>query len=192
MSQQWNTTQAYFKKLYDFEADPFHNWDNSYEVTKRQKALSLLSRPYYDSIFEPACGNGSFTKDLAEITRYILASDWSYSALTQAMKHCQGQSQIEFLLADFPSDLPPHRFDLIVLSEVLYYFSVEQQKEVYHALRKIAKEDAEILLVHWRGKSQDYPSHGDEVHLLARSSGLFRTIREEQSPKYNILLGQIL
>ena len=66
----------------------------------------------------------------------------------------------------------PGRFDLIVLSEVLYYLGDADLDELIARLPESLTPTGEVLAVHWRWRVEEYPRTGDEVHAALRSSAL--------------------
>jgi SAM-dependent methyltransferase len=62
-----------------------------------------------------------------------------------------------------PDERPEGRFDLIVLSEVLYYFSRADLARVAAWVGEALEPDGTALLVHWLGETPDYPLAGDEA-----------------------------
>ena len=74
-----------------------------------------------------------------------------------------------------PEDLPQWTFDLVVASEVLYYFSPEELAGVLDALDAVMPRGATLLAVHWRGLGT-HRLTGDQVHAVLRARpGLVRT-----------------
>ena len=66
-----------------------------------------------------------------------------------------------------PSDLPDGPFDLVVASEVLYYFARRRAAARCSTPGGRAGRPAALLLaVHWRPPTRTYPLRGDAVHAL--------------------------
>ena len=69
-------------------------------------------------------------------------------------------------------------FDLIVLSELLYYFDDADLGQVLGLGIGSLRPGGQILAVHWRHPAPDHPRTGDEVHEdLAAHPGLARLAR---------------
>jgi len=58
------------------------------------------------------------------------------------------------------------QWDLIVCSEVLYYFDAELLATLLDALEGALRPGGVLLAVHWRPRSPTYPLSGDEVHTI--------------------------
>lgn len=184
-----STDREYFDKLYEATVDPFRIWQSEYEQSKRSHAMSLLQKPRYPSAFEPGCGNGAFSLDLSSRCEQLTAVDWSEDALKAAALHCAGVPNIDFYALDFPKSLPNQKFDLLVVSELLYYFSDEKLGHFFEILPDIVKPSGEILLVHWRGKSDDYPSNGDLVHKAFHDHASIKVLETFEHPQYLVSSG---
>jgi hypothetical protein len=69
--------------------------------------------------------------------------------------------------------MPAGPFDLIVASEVLYYFPREEMLAVLQGFERELAPGGALLAVHWRRETKTYPLQGDEVHeLLAQNTRL--------------------
>ncbi|MHB1536282.1 MAG: class I SAM-dependent methyltransferase, partial [Acidimicrobiales bacterium] len=62
-----------------------------------------------------------------------------------------------------PEDWPAGPFDLIVLSEIAYYFAGEDFDRLHQAVTATLEPRGTLLAVHWR-QDTDYPLSGDEAH----------------------------
>lgn len=187
-----STDRHYFQKLYETSVDPFHNWRNDYEDSKRAQALKLLQKPFYRTAFEPGCGNGALSRDLSTRSGQLTSVDWSADALRAASLHCAGIPNIDFYEMDFPAILPHKTFDLMMVSELLYYFSDMRLKKFFASIPEIVKPGGEVMLIHWRGASDDYPSVGDAVHDEFHKLQTVRHLQVFEHPQYLISSGIVL
>ena len=87
----------------------------------------------------------------------------------------------------FPNSLPDGSFDLIVASEVGYYWSLADLHRATDWMLAAARPEATLLLVHWTAPVHDYPLTGDTVHEQigrhAQTAGFVNT-RSEREPEY--------
>ena len=67
-----------------------------------------------------------------------------------------------------PEDTPDGPFDLIVCSEVLYYWDRDLLCEALEKLCARLEPGGSLLAVHWRPRTETYPLQGAEVHALLR------------------------
>jgi hypothetical protein len=72
---------------------------------------------------------------------------------------------VTFRVANLPAEFPEGTFDLIVLSEVLYYFDKTDLERVARSCIDAISRDGEIVLCHWLGET-DYPLAGVDASEL--------------------------
>jgi SAM-dependent methyltransferase len=72
-----------------------------------------------------------------------------------------------------PGQWPDETFDLIVFSEILYYFGDRDLEQVLDYGVRALRPGGTLLAVHWRHPVTEYPRSGDDVHrALAARPGL--------------------
>lgn len=83
--------------------------------------------------------------------------------------------------AAIPEQWPKGRFDLIVLSEILYYFGEPDLGRVIGKAVGALEPDGTLLAVHWRHPGRKQPRSGDEVHeILGRQPRLARLVSHSE------------
>jgi hypothetical protein len=92
--------------------------------------------------------------------------------------------------ADLSSEIPKGPFDLIIFSEIGYYFTRDVLAALASDLARTLDEGGEFVAVHWLGHSQDHVLHGDVVHqvleqILEAALGLER-VKAHRAPGYRI------
>ena len=167
---------GYFRDLYASSADPWGMTDRWYETRKYALSLALLPRERYASAFEPGCSIGVLTARLAPRCDRLLACDTAAAAVESARARTAGLPGVRVEQRAIPRQWPPEpSFDLIVLSELLYYFGDTDLDEVLRLSTRALRPDGHLLAVHWRHDAADYPRTGDSVHAaLAANRGLAR------------------
>ena len=138
----------------DYWEEVFSNqdpWDysNRYEQTKYNQTIALLPERKFKRALELACAEGHFTQMLAAQVDNLVATDISKTALERAQEACAEHSNITYQQLDLKNGQIPGQFDLIVCSEVLYYF--ESRKSLAKIARKLAMHLAPggmILMAH--------------------------------------------
>jgi len=169
LSLPWSA--AAFEERYRKTEDPWSFTTSAYERNRYQTTLNALIRPAYGSVFEPGCSVGELTVMLAGRCRSILATDISASAVTTAKRRCAKLSNVSIRCAEFSvATFPRGSFDLIVLSEIMYYFSTREATEMSANIHKHMLPGAELVAVHWLGHSRDHQMHGDQVHNILATS----------------------
>lgn len=177
----------YFEQLYKNNPDPWEFETSAYERDKYAATITALGSERAESALEVGCANGVLTQALADHCQALLAIDVSPTALRQAKARCADLPHVTFRLAGLPDDEIPGAFDLIVLSEVAYYWDDRDADRAAEIFRRQHKPGARLLLVHWLGET-DYPVSGDEAtERLRRSLGeAIRVEHETRTAKYRL------
>jgi SAM-dependent methyltransferase len=156
---------AYFDALYASDPDPWNFAASPYEQDKYALTIKALPRPRYQSALEVGCSIGVLTRLLASHCDAVLAIDTAGTPLTDARRRCGDLPGVRFEQMFVPRQWPNGKFDLILLSEVVYYLSREDVGRLAtRAGRSLALRGC-VILVHWTGLT-DYPLSGDEAFTL--------------------------
>jgi len=154
---------GYFDALYAADPDPWRFETSAYERDKYDATLAALPRARYRSAVEVGCSIGVLTRRLAERCDRLLGTDVSAVALEAAAARCAHLMHAGFETSYLPESAPRGRFDLVVLSEVLYYFDKGELALLAATLEAQFANDTNVLLVHWLGPTPDYPLTGDQA-----------------------------
>ena len=157
-----------FEALYRDDPDPWRFATSAYEQRRYDLTAAVLQRPRYRRCFEPGCAIGELTRRLARRCDTVVALEPSSSALAVARDRLRALSNVDLRAGALPEDWPEGDFDLVVLSEVGYYFETEGVR--YLAERTLASlaKGGEVVAAHWRGRSEDHLLHADAVHAELR------------------------
>jgi SAM-dependent methyltransferase len=172
---------AYFDAMYQAAADPWGFEDRWYEQRKYAISLALLPAARYRSAFEPGCSVGVLTRTLAARCDVLLSCDVAAAAVRATAGCAAGLAHVRVEQHDISREWPAGRFDLIVFSEILYYFGDHDLEQVLKNAVSALEPEGTLLAVHWRHPVADYPRSGDDVHrVIAAQSGLARLVRHEE------------
>lgn len=153
----------YFDELYAADADPWGLATSAYEQRKLALLLASLPRQRYANAFEPGCAIGVTSLALAERCDQLLAVDAAAAAVREAASRTAGRD-VEVRQARVPDDWPRGPFDLIVLSELLYYLHEAARRELAERILGSVAAGGDVVLVHWRHAFAEAPATGDLVH----------------------------
>lgn len=153
----------YFDSLYALNGDPWDFATSAYEAAKYAATLAALPQPRYARALELGCSIGVLTRELARRCGSLLAADLSAAALTRAREHCADQTHVTFEQRDLARSFPAGTFDLILVSEVAYYFSPHDLGNLRANVAAALAPGGHLLLVHFTGQT-NYPQTADEVH----------------------------
>ena len=153
----------YFESMYQTSHDPWGFADRWYEERKRAVTLAALPEPRYLSAFEPGCSIGLLTLGLAQRCDSLLASDLSPVALREAADRLRGWNNVYLERQSLPHEWPTGKFDLVVLSEILYYLSPTDLDDMIAKASCSIMAGGTLLSVHWRRDVPDHPQQGNQV-----------------------------
>lgn len=175
-------SQAFFESKYRNDPDPWNFASSAYELGRYQATLEALADRQYRRAFEPGCSIGILTARLAAVCGQVEALDISPTAVESARKRCKAFPNVNIVCGALPEFIPGGRFDLIVFSEIGYYFDERQLQELGQTLVKQLLNPGTLLAAHWLGESADHVLTGDRVHeLLGALDGLRHVHSERHS-----------
>ncbi|HVC23570.1 MAG TPA: SAM-dependent methyltransferase [Candidatus Dormibacteraeota bacterium] len=173
---------AYFESLYAANPDPWGFETRWYERRKHALTVASLPRPRYQRVFEPACSNGRLSSLLAPRCASLLAVDAVGAAVERAQRRLANQTHVKVEQRQLPAEWPGGTFDLIVVSEFLYYLDGDDLGAVIERILAALELEGTLVAVHWRHPVAGYPLTGDAVHRSLRSTpglALLASHREE-------------
>ena len=166
---------GYFRDVYAASPDPYGLAERWYEARKYAVSLALLPRQRYGAAFEPGCSIGVLTELLAARCDDLLACDAVPDAVASAQARTARLPGVRVERRHLPGDWPAQSFDLVVFSELLYYFGDADFDKLLTLGIAALRPSGQLLAVHWRHPAPDNPRTGDQVHArLARDARLAR------------------
>jgi SAM-dependent methyltransferase len=163
MTRSKQTLSAdYFEGLYGADSDPWKFASSDYEREKYAHTLAALPQPRYPRALEVGCSIGVLTNLLAARCDSLLAVDAAATALTQARRRCRDHANVEIGQVFVPAQWPQGEFDLILLSEVVYYLDAADVAGLVERVSGALAPRGTVVLVHWTGET-NYPLTGDEA-----------------------------
>lgn len=178
--------RRHFEALYAASDDPWDVRGSWYERRKRALLLACLAKPHYRSAFEPGCGNGEMSIALAARCDRLLAVDGSPSALVaarQRLRHADGGTGgVVFAESALPGGWPGDaRFDLVVVSELGYYFDAAALRTMFDLAGASLEPGGELVLCHYLPDFDDRVSATEAVHAAAAATrGLTRLLQHRE------------
>jgi ubiquinone/menaquinone biosynthesis C-methylase UbiE len=169
--------RSYFDRMYDDASDPWGFTDRWYEERKRVITVAALPDRRYATAYEPGCSIGMLTAALADRCDSLLASDVSERALDQARDRLSRHLHVRLQNLALPDEWPEGQFDLVVLSEVLYYLDDAALREASARAVGAIVKGGSLLTVHWRHPVADYPQSGDTVQEAIAAVAAPRLVR---------------
>jgi len=178
----------YFERLYAGNPDPWGFETSDYEREKYDATIAVLGGRHFASALEIGCSIGVLTARLAAICDRLLAVDVVESVLTRARTRCAGLPNVHFENRRLPEDWPEaeQKFDLIVISEVLYFLNPADIRRLAEFCSASLAPGGYALLVNYT-EAIDEPCSGDEAANIFCSAASGSTpIRQIIRRKYRI------
>lgn len=178
------TSEAFFEAKYSAAADPWHFATSPYEQTRYTAIFNALQHRRYQRAFEPGCSVGLLTQRLATLCDRVDATDISPTAVEQAARRCAHLPNVHTTCGALPALIPHGSFDLIVFSEIGYYFDEPSLHDLAAQLVHRLTTGGTLLAAHWLGTSSDHLLSGDRVHEILKGLphlALEQTERHESS-----------
>ncbi|MGE0370746.1 MAG: SAM-dependent methyltransferase [Gammaproteobacteria bacterium] len=146
---------GHFDRLYQSNPDPWGFRTSAYEQAKYAATLSALGDGKFRSGLEVGCSIGVLTRLLAPRCEQMMGIDIVEAPLREARAWCADMPHVRFERMQVPGTWPAGRFDLIVLSEVLYFLSSDDIGRCADRVRSCLLPRASVVLVNWLGQTDD-------------------------------------
>lgn len=180
------SSAEFFEAKYEGTIDPWNFAGSPYELNRYRAILVALSHRRYLRAFEPGCSVGVLTEQLATICDEVLAIDFSPTAVLRAQKRCASLENVTIRCASLTEPLLDDGFELVVLSEIGYYFSPKDWRKITRKLISPMSAGATLLATHWLGVSSDHMMGGNQVHEILASNSLLRLEHAERHEAFRL------
>ena len=159
-----------FDALYRADSDPWSVRSSFYEQRKLAILLASLTEPSYERAWDPGCGTGELVARLAARTDRVLATDISAEAVALTRRRCAELGDVTVTQSALPAAPAEGDFDLVVLSEFVYYLSAADRDAAMNTVDQSCASRAEVVSVHWRPKPHDAWLSGEAVQAEIASA----------------------
>lgn len=166
-----------FNAIFEQE-DPWGLASLWYEARKRDLLLAALPDVRYGRAFEAGCATGLLTERLASRCDVLLAMDPVPRAVELARSRVAPHPHVEVRVGSLPVDWPEGAFDLVVLSELGYYFLRDDWTATALRAAQAVSAHGTIVACHWLRPFKERRLQTRSVHAaIARQPGLHRHVR---------------
>ena len=163
------TSDAALDDLHRLHEEPWQVDTSWYEQRKRSLLMAMLPQARFEHAVEVGCSTGALSVDLARRCDALTIIDASPQALAAAERRFLSSglaTPVHALLGSAPSVWPEEPVDLVVISEVGYFLSPQQLRDL---VRRIVDEDGRgrgltVVLAHWRHAIEGWPMDAEAVH----------------------------
>jgi SAM-dependent methyltransferase len=129
-------TRRKMERLFRRREDPYRYRSSTYERARIEKIDEIAGR-FSGSVLELGCGEGEITARLAQKFGRVVAVDISSTALARARERLSAAAApavvttIRGNVRDWIAQPSSDRFDLIIVSELLYYLGDRWQRGIF-------------------------------------------------------------
>lgn len=163
-----DTSPEFFERLYD-AGDPWHFDTDPYEQGRYDAILEALGDRRFARAYEPGCAVGALTVRLASRCDRLVARDVSATAVDRARAVCEAHPHVDVDVGAVERDRPAGQFDLVVFSELGYYFDEAELLDVLDRVVGLLAAGGVLVGTHWTGRSPDHRITGEAVVELIDS-----------------------
>jgi SAM-dependent methyltransferase len=160
------TSRDFFEHMYRTSRDPWSFASSEYEQKRYARILEFVPPDCFGNVFEPGCSIGELTVGLADRCGHVTAIDIAETAVESARERCQLLDNVDVLQGSLADDIPGGPFDLVVLSEIGYYFTEPELIGLGQRLASRIEPSGQLVAVHWTGVSADHVLSGNRVHQV--------------------------
>lgn len=177
----------HFARLYDGDRDPWGARDSAYEVEKREALLAFLGEEGGERAVEFGCGEGHVAAALAGRFEEVAGFDLDPGIVARAQTRHGVPGRVSFEAGRMPEQFPEGHFDLLVLSEMLYFLTEPEIEALMVGACRHAKPGARMVLVNYLGPTET-PLSGDDAadFLLMIASEKLTLERSERRERYRM------
>ncbi|VVE85982.1 class I SAM-dependent methyltransferase [Pandoraea sputorum] len=169
-----------FDTIYRASEDPWSVHTAWYEQRKRDLVLASLAQPRYTAALELGCGIGQLTAPLAARCHVVHAVDMSPTAIRRCRERlcAQGIANVGLQVMTLPQAwplAPGETVDLVIVSELAYYFSPEPfQQLLLHCFHSLSA-GGQWVMCHYTPDFDDRQQSTLALHeAVHRLDGLVR------------------
>ncbi|KIF71598.1 SAM-dependent methlyltransferase [Streptomyces sp. AcH 505] len=179
-----STPAGYFEAMYENAADPWDLAGRWYEQRKYAITLAALPKRRYRSAFEPGCSVGVLTRLLAARCERLLSTDRIPAAVGTAAARTDGLPGVEVRELAVPAGWPEGTFDLVVLSELLYYFDDRERQAILDQAVASLEPGGTLVTVHWDHPVAEHRFTGTELAPLVAATPGLQLLTDHRDPDF--------
>ncbi len=160
-----NSTLNHLNRLYAHTDDPW-NFDHSpYEQAKFIATRNALMRAQYACALEIGCGNGALAAHIAPLCAHYTGID----AVERAVHAARGKvPTAQFDVGCYPCPLPDKDYDLVILSEILYFLTPGAIAQLARVIAERAPR-AEVICTTYLGDTEQALQGAEALTLFRKA-----------------------
>jgi hypothetical protein len=143
---------AHFDRLFAANADPWNYTDSRYERERHATTVSALGGRRFARAWEAGAAAGHLAERLVDRCDLLVATDASGEAVALARARLGGRAEVCRMV--LPDEAPDGPFDLILLSDMLYYLGFAGVVETARLCRERLAPGGTLIVVSWLGETE--------------------------------------
>ncbi len=177
----------HFEQLYRANPDPWNFTTSAYEQDKYEATLAALGTRRFGRALEVGCSIGVLTELLAKHCDQLIGLDFAPSAVEAARIRCAPYPGVTIEHMQVPQQWPVGRFDLIVLSEVLYFLNESDLKAICAQTLRSILPGGRVMLVNYTGVTDD-PISGSAAaaFFISETAPSLEPILQKRASQYRL------
>jgi SAM-dependent methyltransferase len=175
-------SRAHLDQLYAGGDDPWAFRTSPYEAARFRATRAALPRPRYAHALEIGCGNGELARRIAPQCDAYTGVDAAATALSSARA---ALPRGRFVQAFLPCVLPGGAYDLILLSEILYFLDEPTLRDLAWQIDR-RWPDADVVAVTWLGPSGNPIEGAAALACFAAETGRARVQAAPGDPRHRM------
>ncbi len=144
----------HFEGMFRKSPDPWGYDTETYEADRFARTIAALGGKRFEHALELGCGNGALTSRLVDHCDAIVATDVSHAALEVAATRLAGHASVMLIQGQLPQDVPHGTFDLIVMSDMLYYLGLLGVARLMSKLQDRAAPNCQMVITNYLGETE--------------------------------------
>lgn len=181
-----------FERLFRTSIDPWNYRSSPFEAHKRQVLLRACGARVYGRGLELACANGETTLRLERQCLRLDAVDASPTAVAAATRRTEGLTRVTVAVRQLPEEMPRGPFDLIVVSELVYYLAPNALRRLMTGIEAALAPGGRVVLLHHLRRFADAAQVPALAHAAAgrRLSRSMRPVFVERHARFEAVAFQ--
>lgn len=170
---------AGFEDKFAANSDPWRTRSSAYERRKRDDLSHVVGPGRHGRVLEVAAGNGSNTPMLSCRALRLTVTEGTSSGVHLIRRVVQDEARIDVHQLDLAEHLPGRRYDMVVVSEVLYYLPDRTFSSFAGEVSRTLRPGGSLILAHNKRYYPDAHRDGSKVHCQ-----LLREMKVRMVPAY--------
>lgn len=173
--------------------DPWGTFSSRDEAVKRAAILHALGPGPLGRVLELASGNGSNSRAIAPRALRLDATEGTEEGTRLTARAIADWPRARAITLALPARFPQHRYDAIVVAELLYYLSPRAMASVAADVAAALRPGGRLVLAHHRIDFYDFAQHaaGIQRRFLQLTGARWRVRTVAQRRRWQVVVAHL-